>query len=133
MQKHYHSKGIQVIEEFVQKNPEQIFCAAQIRDYLKQSGKKIDNATIYRSLDRMVSDKRLISFRPDDEDCVFYQYVEEHSECHEHFHVRCRKCGKVIHLEDPFAEAFIDEIEKKYGFKVCTEASSISGLCESCR
>jgi len=133
MQKHYHSKGIQIIEEFVKKNPEQIFCASQIRDYVKNEGKKMDNATIYRSLDRMVEDKRLMSFRPDDEDCVFYQYVAEETHCHEHFHVRCRKCGRVIHLDDEFADCFMSEIEKKYGFLVCTEASSISGLCEKCR
>ena len=133
MQRRYHSKGVQVIEDYMQRHPEQAFDVGTLLRDMREQDKMVDRATIYRTLDRMTRDRRLIAFRPDDTDRLFYQSAAEGESCHRHLHARCRACGRVIHLEDLFAEDFLRQVQEAYGFEVTLDNSGLSGYCRNCR
>lgn len=133
MQRRYHSKGVQVIEDYIQRHPEQAFDVGTLLRDMREQDKTVDRATIYRTLDRMTRDRRLIAFRQDDTDRLFYQSAAEGESCHRHLHARCRACGRVIHLEDLFAEDFLRQVQEAYGFEVTIDNSGLSGYCRNCR
>lgn len=133
MQKRYHSKGVQIIEDYIRRHPEQAFDAGTLIRDMHEQGKAADRATIYRTLDRMTRDRRLLAFHPDHTDRLFYQSAMEGESCHKHLHARCRGCGRIIHLENPFAENFLRRVLEAYGFDVMTDSSSLSGYCRDCR
>ena len=133
MQRRYHSKGVQVIEDYIQRHPEQAFDVGTLLRDMREQDKTVDRATIYRTLDRMTRDRRLIAFRQDDTDRLFYQSAAEGESCHRHLHARCRACGRVIHLEDLFAEDFLRQVQEAYGFEVAIDNSGLSGYCRNCR
>jgi len=133
MQKRYRSKGSQIIEQFGKDHMDQSFSAGEIVSYVKESGLKLDTATIYRNLDRMSEDGLLLKYKPQDSDSVVYQYVGGHCSCDHHMHMRCRQCGKLIHLECEFASAFMRQVEEEYGFAIEPTITSLGGLCKECR
>jgi Fur family ferric uptake transcriptional regulator len=132
-QKRYRSKGSQLIEQFGKAHKDQSFSAGEIVDYVKSEGLNVNTATIYRSLDRMSEDGLLLKFKPQDSDSVVYQYKGLHQHCDHHMHMRCRQCGKLIHLECEFAAAFIKKIEEEYGFTIEPTITSLGGLCSNCK
>lgn len=133
MQKRYQSKGVRVIADYMRRHPEEVFDAGSLIRDMEEQGQTVDRATIYRTLDRMTQDRRLLAFRPNDADRLYYQSATDRSACHDHLHARCRTCGRVIHLEKVFAEDFLQRVQEEYGFSVLTDLSSLSGYCDSCR
>lgn len=133
MQRHYRSKGSHLIECYADAHKGSSFSAKQIVDYAKECDVKIDIATIYRNLEKMVTDGLLLKTKSQESDSVIYQFVEEHHDCHNHLHARCKNCGKIIHLEDETAERFINQVMERYGFAIKADLSTICGLCSDCR
>ena len=133
MQKRYRSKGSQIIEQFSKDHADQSFSAGEIVSHVKREGIKIDPATIYRNLDRMSEDGLLLKFKPQDSDAVVYQYIGGHEHCDHHMHMRCRQCGKLIHLECEFAQSFMKQVEEEYDFSIEPTITSLGGLCKDCK
>ena len=133
MQRHYRSKGSHLIECYSKTHKESSFSAKQIVDYAKECDVKIDIATIYRNLEKMVADGLLLKTKSQESDSVIYQCVDEHHDCHNHLHARCKNCGKIIHLEDKTTEMFITHMMEHYNFAIEADLSSICGLCKDCR
>ena len=53
-------------------------------------------------------------------------------ECAEHIHLKCKKCGQILHLEDEEAEKNLVAAMEKCHFKVDEAQSLIVGVCEKC-
>ena len=99
MGKAYHTKTKDLIIEYIEQNRDRRFRAAEIYSYLLEQGQQVNLTTIYRNLDKLEENKLLMKYKTAENDCATYQYVEPHGNCHEHLHMQCRKCGKIIHLE----------------------------------
>ena len=53
--------------------------------------------------------------------------------CHEHYHARCIKCGKVIDVDLPYMYDLIDRIGDKQNFKFTGYDLVFKGVCEQCQ
>ncbi|SFK92795.1 Fur family transcriptional regulator, ferric uptake regulator [Lachnospiraceae bacterium KH1T2] len=133
MQKKYHSKGADMVRKYASEHQEKTFTAGDICEYVKENDLKINPTTVYRNLDKMTEAGQLLKLKAADTDCFCYQYVGKHENCSGHLHLRCRKCGATIHLEDEFACEFIRLVNKTYGFMIEAGDTSIGGLCKNCR
>ena len=133
MQRHYHSKGSYLVENYAREHQESAFSAKQVVDYAKEQNVNINTATIYRNLEKMASEGMLLKTKGQESDSVFYQFVSEHIDCHNHLHARCRNCGKILHLEHDTCEMFFEHMMKKYNFTIQADMTTICGLCEDCR
>lgn len=50
-----------------------------------------------------------------------------------HHHITCTNCGKVISIEDPKGlEASLQDIEKRYQFRILQHTIELRGLCDEC-
>ena len=62
---------------------------------------------------------------------VTYQYVgDEH--CKHHLHLKCRECGRLIHLDEGVSEGIKDAIVKIGGFEL-DEGEMLLGKCGECQ
>jgi len=52
---------------------------------------------------------------------------------HEHFHLVCRKCERVISVEDHEARSFLTKLEADFGFRADVGHLTVHGLCENCK
>ena len=95
----YKTRQLLEIEDFLKNNENKHVTVNDIILFFKQQGKNIGKATVYRHLDRMVSDGTVHKYMLETGDSACFEYVEGedvHPVC---FHCKCEKCGKLIHLE----------------------------------
>jgi Fur family ferric uptake transcriptional regulator len=133
MQNGYKTKSREYILEYFKGHKEQIVSAADIHRDLQENGKQINLATIYRNLDKMTEDGVLLKYKTAKDEHAVFQFVGEHEKCHEHLHLQCVKCGKVIHLECCFMKDIVNHLEEHHGFMLECSNSVLYGLCRDCR
>lgn len=101
--------------------------ALAIFGILKNKKIKIDPATVYRILEKLLSVGvvRQVDFR---EGKLRYELVGDH-----HHHLVCQNCGKI----DDYSGNCLDEIEKeilkRHRFIVRDHALEFFGICRSCQ
>jgi Fur family transcriptional regulator, ferric uptake regulator len=102
--------------------------AQQIHGALRQRGKRIGLATVYRTLaalaTRGVVDE--LSHRPR-ETC--YRLC---SEGHHH-HLVCSQCHRVVELGDCELDEWLDGLAATHGFTVSGHTVEVTGTCGDCR
>ena len=57
----------------------------------------------------------------------------ESESCHYHFHLKCLRCGQLIHMDCRLMKEMQKHIETDHGFLVDSGKSVLYGLCPKCR
>ena len=88
-------------------------------------------STVYRLIDKMVEEGAVKRFNMGHYRHFYYQIVTSHK-CHDHIHMKCTKCGKLLHMDDSETEKLLREVLKNTHFKVNREETTLLGLCDDC-
>ncbi|MBQ7760958.1 MAG: transcriptional repressor [Clostridia bacterium] len=104
---------------------------SEILAHLKESGRSISLATIYRTLDKLCSEGIVRKMSMGDGAGSCYQYIAQ-SDCHSHFHLKCIECGRLIHLSCDFLASMEKHILYEHGFTISTGRTVIYGKCSTC-
>lgn len=100
----------------------------EIYEQVKKTYPNIGLATVYRTL--IVLDELGIITRMNfDDGCIRY---EMNSDEHQHHHLICKNCGRVIEVMEDLLEDLEVTVEQKYRFKIIDHNLKIYGLCEDC-
>lgn len=92
--------------------------------------KEIGLTTIYRLIDKLVKEGRLTKSIGDD-NTTYYHYLEE-CDHHNHFYLKCEKCGNMIHVDCDCINDLKAHIVKHHNFKMSNEHTIINGICNEC-
>lgn len=92
--------------------------------------KEIGLTTIYRLIDKLVKEGRLTKSIGDD-NTTYYHYLEECNH-HNHFYLKCEKCGNMIHVDCDCINDLKAHIVKHHNFKMSNEHTIINGICNEC-
>lgn len=129
MKNDYNTKQKSALINFLKDNGGIHTTAADIANGLKSQGIKIGTATVYRHLDRLVTDGLVKKYITDGGAC--YQYGED---CHgNHFHLKCISCDTLFHVDCDFLENLAPHILEHHKFKVDNTRTVMYGICEKCR
>ena len=127
MQK-YKTEQRKDLLDYMKKNTNKFVNAEDIEKYLKQKEVSIGLTTIYRFLNSLEKQGKVrVELR---EHTKYYQYILE--ECNNHFHLQCKKCGKIVHLHCEEIEELKLHIAKEHKFEIDSMAT-IMGTCADCR
>lgn len=95
-----------------------------------QQDKTVSLATVYRTLNVLkeagLIDQRHLS--PDHERAAY-----EPASSVEHYHLTCRKCGRVIEFQTDLVEALKTELETALKVQVEQTCICLQGLCPDCQ
>lgn len=127
----YRTKNRTLILEYLKAEKEHTISIADIDAYLKQKGETINISTIYRFLDKLVAEGKVMKYQQEDGKKAVFQYVEEH-QCQNHLHMQCVKCGRMIHLNCGFMEEISDHMLEHHHFRLQCQNSILYGMCETC-
>ena len=75
------------------------FRAHDVYDYIVANEMKVNISTVYRNLEQFVDAGQLIKYKPGNNDVWMYRLNQQFSQCHEHLHLQCKECGKIIHIK----------------------------------
>ena len=118
----------QKIIDFMSENRDVAYTLEQICDALTDAGK--GKSTVYRLVSELVTEGKLTRISDGRTRHCTYQYVGEES-CHGHLHLKCKGCGRLVHLDDKVSYALGQTVLKVGGFTI-EEGALLLGTCTKC-
>ena len=87
---------------------------------------------MYRYLDKLAGEQRIMKYVADKGEKAVFQYVDEGRHCREHLHLKCVQCGRIYHLDCHFMDEVRAHLMAEHGFTLQCEGSVLYGLCRRC-
>ena len=129
LKKNYNTKKRIYIEEIFKNSPEKVYTSKDIIEFTKAF---IGEATVYRTLSKLVEEGIIKRYIAAEKETILYQY-NPHNNCENHFHLCCETCGILIHMDCEFLNSMEEHMMKKHNFLINNMKTLIYGECESCR
>lgn len=130
MQHNYNTKQKTAIIKILKENKDKLLSADEILDLLINDNAKVGKATLYRFLDNLVLTKELRKSYNSNINKFEYQMIC--GDCSMHLHMKCKVCGKVVHLDCKETTNYLSHIEGEHNFIIDQYMSTIYGVCKNC-
>lgn len=124
----YNTGKRKQIIDFLSENAHSSFSLEEISERVAPDGK--GKSTVYRIVSELLDAKVVKRISDGKTRHCSYQYIGS-CECQSHLHLKCRDCGKLIHLNKDISESFATELRKSGGFKL-EEGCMLFGQCANC-
>ena len=124
----YATAGKKKLVDFLVENKNRHYTVEEIAERIPEIGK----SSVYRLIGKLHAEGSVRRFEAEGSSSFVYQYVENSEACEHHFHLKCIRCGKVIHMECRQLEFAKRHIEENHGFLIGMKNSMIYGQCSSC-
>lgn len=121
----------QILDCLIQ-NRDRHITADEILAKLSEENAAVGKTTIYRYLDKLVSQGAVRKYFIEEGKSACYQYMGEDPVCNEHFHLKCIGCGKLIHLECHYMGNLDSHIREHHDFAVDHSKTVLYGKCGDC-
>lgn len=118
------------IVEILVSNEGKHLTAEEIYDLVKVDCPEIGLATVYRTI-VLLEELGIVTKLDLGDNCSRYELIHE-EENHQHHHLICRNCSRVIEVEGDLLELLEQNIEQKYNFKIQDHSVKFFGLCSNC-
>lgn len=101
--------------------------ADEVYEVISAEHPHISRGTIYRNLNQLAEDGEIREM-----DIPGGAGRFDHC-CHEHYHARCLKCGKVFDVEMEYIPDLTGKIKDEHGFQFQGYDLMFKGICPSCK
>lgn len=128
----YNTKQGELIFGLLRESGGRHMTAEDISRSLSENGFKVGKATVYRHLEKLISDGKVRKFVLHDGESACYQFVGDSGECCNHYHLKCSRCGKLLHVECDFLDEVAKHIFEHHGFTLSEENTVLYGVCADC-
>lgn len=132
MQKRYNTKQQDLVLSCLKKDSDAHLTAENIMIYLHEQGENVGLATVYRTLDKLVSNGTVMKYTVPNGQPACYKYADESVHGHDHYHLVCTECGKMIHLECKHLDSISSHILDEHGFSIDNFKTLFYGKCREC-
>lgn len=112
----YNTRQKTAIIEQIKQIGDKHFTIDGLCETMAKNGETVGRTTVYRLLEKLSKDGILRKFIMPQGESSCYQYVGEKSHCNEHFHLKCEKCGNLIHMECDELNSIAQHIKSHHGF-----------------
>ena len=103
------------------------FDTDELLDDLKNAGRNVSRATVYRTLTKLVDAGLLRKIE------IGTRTVYDHDYGYPaHDHLVCDQCGKMIEFQHPALEELLETIAREHQFRVDGHSLVLSGTCAPC-
>lgn len=123
----YNTKQRDEIVEFFSRHRGSCFTAKEL---IRSGEISVGEATVYRTLSRLASQGVLKRFTGDGAGASYQ--INDSEECSSHFHLKCERCQRLIHMDCGFMADMKKHIESSHNFTVDIGKTVIYGLCGEC-
>ena len=132
MRGEYVTKQKQEILRFLSEKKMRGMSAEEIARELRAQGVRVGNTTVYRFVEALCEQGSARKYL-NPEGVARYQYLGEHAQCDKHFHMMCRRCGDLFHIDCDKMNELLSHLMEAHGFSIDPRESVLVGLCENCR
>ena len=127
----YRTKARTEMMRYLEENRLRTVSAEDILQDLQKSGLRISATTVYRNLEKLCQEHIVMKFVAEKGEKAVYQLEHAEKQCKEHLHLKCLKCGTVIHMDCGFMEEVESHLKEGHGFTLQCEGSVLYGVCDT--
>ncbi len=102
------------------------FRVQDLINLMKEAGLAVSRATVYRSINKLLSSGRIIQISNEKE--RYFEFVNKQI----HYHFRCKKCGRIIEFFFADIENSIHESVRKLKVFLTEQKLVLEGFCTRC-
>ena len=125
----YNTGKKEQILSFLLNNASSAFTLEEISSAIVPDGR--GKSTVYRIVSELVESKDVKRISDGKTRHCTYQYIGA-DECFSHIHLKCRDCGKLIHLDENISQNFKNTLISYEGFSM-EDGGIIFGKCVDCK
>lgn len=115
------------VAELLAESP-QFRSAQDIHSLLRERGRPVGLATVYRNLALMAEAGEVDTLVRDDGETLYRRCGTGH-----HHHLVCRTCGRTVEIAGAAVEAWAAAVGEEHGFSEVTHRVELFGRCARCR
>ena len=119
----------QRIIDFLAENCQNAYTLEEISSALTKDGK--GKSTVYRIVSELVGEGKITRISDGRTRHCTYQYVGGET-CHAHLHLKCKGCGRLVHLDEGVSRDFERTLMSVGGFTI-DEGTMLFGKCKDCK
>ncbi|MGN0940389.1 MAG: Fur family transcriptional regulator [Selenomonadaceae bacterium] len=120
-----------VLQVFID-SPGEHLSAEDVYGILRGKDKDIGLATVYRSME-LLAEMGILHKMEFGDGCSRYEIGSMSPDEHQHHHLICVQCGKVLEFPDDMLDELEKDVTEKTGFKVVDHQVKFFGYCKECR
>ena len=132
-QKSYNTRQRSQVLDCLVSNKTKHMTADDISVWLKENGIVVGKTTVYRTLEKLVSEGKARKYISEEGKSACFQYVDQQGHCEEHFHLKCMGCGKLIHVQCDYLAELERHVFEHHMFEVDNTKTVLYGVCGECR
>lgn len=131
--KNYITKHNNELINYLEKHKGEHLTISQIFSELLGEGISISYATVYRQVEKLVNEGKVLKYTIDNTSSACFEYIDNTADAKSQiYHLKCEKCGKVIHLSCDEISEFENHIAEHHNFTVNPVKTVFYGICGSC-
>lgn len=130
MRREYSTRQKRDMLQFLTENPLKHYTIDALHGALREAGVSAGKTTVYRFLEQLAEQGRARKYQKDGG--FFYQYLGDQPNCDAHFHLMCRACGALYHVDCNLLSMLARHIRSAHGFTIDPKESVFSGICGAC-
>ncbi|MBE6798357.1 MAG: transcriptional repressor [Ruminococcaceae bacterium] len=131
MKKEYNTEQKRRIVGFLCANRDRHFTVEEIAAEVC-NGSNLGKSTVYRHISKLLESGEIRRFEVDNSRNFVYQYADVHDGCNTHYHLKCVKCGRFIHMECQQLDLVREHIKEEHGFIIGQNRAVLYGQCSDC-
>ena len=131
----YKTKQRETLIKYLETVPGVHITVNDVCDHFRSRGEAIGRATVYRQLERLVSEGVVNKYVIDGVSPACFEYMKEHAKGRDSevcYHCKCEKCGRVIHLHCDELSGTQAHLLAEHSFMLDPQRTVFYGLCEKC-
>ena len=128
----YQTEQKKILLQFLTEHKEQAFAIEEVAMAMKAYGPHAPGkSTVYRLMLHLLEEKKVRRFVEEGGRRFLYQLPgDEH--CHEHLHLKCNRCGRLLHLDEGLSRELRERVRGAAAFCVSNDDTVLFGLCADC-
>ena len=128
----YKTRQRDQIAEYLASIPGKHVTAGDICAHFQSQGRAVGAATVYRQLERMVSDGVVQKYIIDEQSSACFAWLGEEHCAESCYHCKCEKCGKLIHMNCAELDHIAAHLMEDHAFRLNPLRTVFYGVCEAC-
>lgn len=122
----------EILQIFIESNEDKHLSAEEVYELLKQKDFDFGLATVYRNVE-LLNKLGILNRIEFGDGRTRYELSAANPQLHQHHHLICLKCKKIIEFEEDLLDDLEEHISKKSGFKILNHEVKFFGYCADCR
>lgn len=131
MRGEYSTRQKRVMMSFLRQHDLEPYSVDDLVFEMQEQGEKIGRSTAYRYLEQLAEQGSVRKYQ-NARGITQYQHVANSSACDGHFHMMCKCCGRLMHVDCELMRSFAEHIFTDHGFRLDPRETVMMGVCARC-